>query len=55
VTTARPPRRLRQLDVGDVLIVLGFLAFTGGTALLSVPWALILAGALLVVAGFRWR
>ena len=43
----------RRIDAVDALVVVGFLAFTGGIALLSVPWAFIIAGALLVLAGLR--
>lgn len=50
---SQPVPSPRRFDAADVVIVFGFLAFTGGIALLSVPWALIIAGALLVAAGLR--
>lgn len=50
--TARTPDQTERVDVSDVLIAGGFLAFVGGIALLSVPWALIVGGSLLAVTGY---
>ena len=42
---------MKRLDANDLMLLMGALLATAGVALLSVAWALILAGVLLMAYG----